>query len=313
MTDNLTLHYEYEEKAVEEIRKINLAYGYYPFFKNALEYSKESVKYAELELLENGFCVFDRFTFYNVINDITDFYLDLSDFEFEEFNDDYRNNSYQKCAIKWLYLKYIRDIVDLLSYISQIYEKYMRGTTDELYVKHLLMFFITMMSFNTMICHDNKRLEFIGLRSEEKRKYLLLFDKLESEGIHKIEFSDRAMFFHQSLDCIDRESVEDFQIRQENEINRIKQSSQTGCYIATCVYGSYDCPQVWTLRRFRDYKLSHSFIGCLFIKVYYTISPRLVKTFGEKALFRKFWRGFLDKLVKNLIDDGYDDTPYYDR
>ena len=28
-------------------------------------------------------------------------------------------------------------------------------------------------------------------------------------------------------------------------------SSSGGCYIATCVYGSYDCPEVWTLRRFR--------------------------------------------------------------
>ena len=27
---------------------------------------------------------------------------------------------------------------------------------------------------------------------------------------------------------------------------------KNGCYIATCVYENYDCPQVWTLRRFRD-------------------------------------------------------------
>ena len=33
-----------------------------------------------------------------------------------------------------------------------------------------------------------------------------------------------------------------------NETRKKKQ----GCYVATCVYGSYDCPQVWTLRRYRD-------------------------------------------------------------
>lgn len=27
-----------------------------------------------------------------------------------------------------------------------------------------------------------------------------------------------------------------------------KGAEKNGCYIATCVYGSYDCPQVWTLR-----------------------------------------------------------------
>ena len=31
-------------------------------------------------------------------------------------------------------------------------------------------------------------------------------------------------------------------------------SSGGGCYVATAVYGSYDCPQVWTLRRYRERK-----------------------------------------------------------
>ena len=33
---------------------------------------------------------------------------------------------------------------------------------------------------------------------------------------------------------------------------------KSGCYIATAVYGSYDCPQVWTLRRYRDYTLAET-------------------------------------------------------
>ena len=40
----------------------------------------------------------------------------------------------------------------------------------------------------------------------------------------------------------------DEQAEQHNETHGKKQ----GCYIATCVYGSYDCPQVWILRRYRD-------------------------------------------------------------
>ena len=43
-----------------------------------------------------------------------------------------------------------------------------------------------------------------------------------------------------------------------------RQKSRRGCYIATCVYGSYDCPQVWTLRRFRTACLAKTFsAGCL--------------------------------------------------
>lgn len=47
--------------------------------------------------------------------------------------------------------------------------------------------------------------------------------------------------------------------------------SNSGCYIATYVYGSYDCPQVWTLRRFRDYTLHETWYGRAFIKCYYAI------------------------------------------
>ena len=51
-----------------------------------------------------------------------------------------------------------------------------------------------------------------------------------------------------------------------------------GCYIATCVYGSYDCPEVWTLRRFRDEGLRKSRCGRAFVKLYYRISPALVRS-----------------------------------
>lgn len=86
-----------------------------------------------------------------------------------------------------------------------------------------------------------------------------------------------------------------------------------GCYVATCVYGSYDCPQVWTLRRYRDYTLAETWHGRAFIKAYYTISPTLVKWFGNTTWFKKLWRGKLDKMVKRLNNDGVLNTPYEDR
>ncbi len=85
-----------------------------------------------------------------------------------------------------------------------------------------------------------------------------------------------------------------------------------GCYIATCVYGSYDCPEVWTLRRFRDNSLAHTVAGKGFIKAYYATSPTLVKWFGKTKLFQRFWRGLLDKMVKKLNEKGIEDTRYYD-
>ncbi len=89
-------------------------------------------------------------------------------------------------------------------------------------------------------------------------------------------------------------------------------SDSQGCYIATAVYGSYDCPPVWTLRRFRDYKLARHWYGRLFIKVYYAISPKLIRKFGNTGWFQKIWRIRLDKMVSSLLDKGYEDTPYND-
>ncbi len=90
-------------------------------------------------------------------------------------------------------------------------------------------------------------------------------------------------------------------------------SSKTGCYIATAVYGSYDCPQVWTLRRFRDNTLDEAWYGRAFIKTYYAISPTLVKWFGETQWFKKLWRRPLDKLVTSLRCRGVENTPYIDK
>ncbi len=85
-----------------------------------------------------------------------------------------------------------------------------------------------------------------------------------------------------------------------------------GCYVATCVYGSYDCPEVWTLRRFRDDTLSATWYGRLFIRTYYAISPTLVKWFGNAIWFQKAVKPRLDKLVERLNKKGVSDKPYED-
>ena len=89
--------------------------------------------------------------------------------------------------------------------------------------------------------------------------------------------------------------------------------SSGGCYVATCVYGSYDCPEVWTLRRFRDGTLGSTWYGRAFIHTYYAVSPTLVKWFGETTWFKKMWRGTLDRMVQKLLDKGVENTPYEDK
>ena len=89
--------------------------------------------------------------------------------------------------------------------------------------------------------------------------------------------------------------------------------SSGGCYVATCVYGSYDCPQVWTLRRFRDNTLGQTWYGRAFVRTYYAISPTLVKWFGHTNWFKFMWKGTLDRMVSKLGANGVEDTPYEDK
>lgn len=87
---------------------------------------------------------------------------------------------------------------------------------------------------------------------------------------------------------------------------------KNGCYIATSVYGSYDCSQVWTLRRYRDCVLYTTWYGRMFVRLYYAISPTLVKLLGNTKWFKTLWKRKLDRMVKKLENQGFENTPYQD-
>ena len=117
---------------------------------------------------------------------------------------------------------------------------------------------------------------------------------------------DDVMKYHEKIKEIDPSYV----IPERPQPNS---NSSNGCYVATAVYGSYDCPQVWTLRRYRDYTLAKTWYGRAFIKTYYAISPTLVKWFGHTNWFKKMWKGKLDRMVSNLQSQGVKSTPYEDK
>lgn len=130
-----------------------------------------------------------------------------------------------------------------------------------------------------------------------------------------------------SSDYIDYEKVKDIIIQYEPDFDFSKYSkiiedfekttststtSSGGCYVATCVYGSYDCPEVWTLRRYRDNNVAKNWYGRLFIKIYYATSPTIIRFFGKTKWFKNMWKPKLDKMVRNLQNSGYKSTPYKD-
>lgn len=81
-------------------------------------------------------------------------------------------------------------------------------------------------------------------------------------------------------------------------------NGEDACYIATYIYGSYDCPNVWTLRHFRDNTLRKKYFGRLFIRSYYFISPKIILIFGKSKLFHWISRLLIEKLVGYLQMQG---------
>jgi len=138
--------------------------------------------------------------------------------------------------------------------------------------------------------------------------------KYESIGCFGIDpHSGKCTFYHENLGAVFSISNHpDFPIGGEVPAGVRMGKTSGGCYVATCVYGSYNCPEVWTLRRFRDNLLKHSWIGLNFIYIYYFISPKIVKSVGAYTWFNKLCKPLLDKLVQRLQIMGFNDTPYHD-
>lgn len=93
-------------------------------------------------------------------------------------------------------------------------------------------------------------------------------------------------------------------------LEKSKQQQSSGCYIATAVYGSYDCPEVWVLRRFRDRTLAKYVTGRAFIRTYYATAPIALRVLGRHS--GRLFRRPISTLVRALKARGYSEEPYAD-
>ena len=136
---------------------------------------------------------------------------------------------------------------------------------------------------------------------------------VEFENWHNITFGGALPTGHSNdWDNINKQNQSSSQNNSQPQFASQPSQKKGGCYIATFVYGSYDCPEVWVLRRFRDSILKRNSLGRIFIALYYIISPRLICIFGQRKWFNQFWRKRLDRLVKLAHNKGISDEKYND-
>lgn len=161
--------------------------------------------------------------------------------------------------------------------------------------------------FNNLFLFENNKLVsscYLKEIRKEIDKYLTKKDKTNTSYYFYLN-DEKIVSFNFS---VENEKLDQYLKDNNFDINTIK----GGCYIASCVYGSYNTKEVWTLRRYRDYKLSKNILGRLFIKIYYLISPLMLRLFSNQKWFISLNKKMLDKFVNKLNKEGYESTPYKD-
>lgn len=129
-------------------------------------------------------------------------------------------------------------------------------------------------------------------------KATMMLDALNKYAYRAIQFapSEQKSIYQASI----RETeafIQDARNGKYDVVSRNpKGESNIGCYIATAVYGSYTCEEVFQLRKFRDDYLSHYWLGRLFIRFYYAVSPTMAKRIRQDSLLGRAIRRFLDWL-----------------
>lgn len=131
----------------------------------------------------------------------------------------------------------------------------------------------------------------------------------QPRNLEAMEFPTRMRLFVSTM-----EAFSDAQLVQFGNSLGLEEgvapARNSGCYVATAVYGSYDAPEVLVLRHWRDTRLKASTIGRNFIRFYYATSPHLVKTMGSRKWFIALSRAGLDPLVRALKESGFSERRY---
>lgn len=157
-----------------------------------------------------------------------------------------------------------------------------------------------------LLVRDNKIVSGVGLNQVSNKEVGKYYNKSQTNKYSYYFYVTEENMVEMSFEN-ENATLEELLINKGFTVELVK----GGCYVATCVYGSYETSEVFTLRRFRDFSLKKNIFGRIFIKLYYFISPILVKMFGQTKWFNRVNKKVLDKLVNYLRKKGYKDSPYH--
>lgn len=90
------------------------------------------------------------------------------------------------------------------------------------------------------------------------------------------------------------------ELKKTLESKTSNNNSQSNCYVATMIYGNKNHLNVVLLRDYRDQILAKTTYGKIFIKLYYAISPLLVRKTKRNGFAYQLLKFFVERIVKKL-------------
>ncbi|MBN8835592.1 MAG: hypothetical protein BGO53_02260 [Sphingobacteriales bacterium 39-19] len=137
----------------------------------------------------------------------------------------------------------------------------------------------------------------IYIKSTEYAKGCIYEIHVDDELNHKIVLTTLDGNFLESMNTFFSKALE---INFSGKFDPKKEENKN-CYIATLCYGNQDAVQVLTFRDYRDKVLNKSFLGKIFVRVYYNISPKLIPYLKNKEQINKLIRTLiLDRIYRRL-------------
>ena len=107
-------------------------------------------------------------------------------------------------------------------------------------------------------------------------------------------YNEAAKWYQMAIQQGSRQAKENLKILK-------RQNKKSGCFVATACYGNYNAPEVLILRAYRDERLLTNWLGTVFVKFYYFVSPPLAKQIEKSEKVKKFIRKyFLIPIIKRV-------------
>lgn len=220
------------------------------------------------------------------------------------------------------YYGYMKDILN--EYRNQ--KKYFKGNS-ELFIRRLIQgrIYNSLKSKNYPIClfgfNEKQTVEIVPL---EEGNFFIKVEDLDDKQIEIINWittsesfltektTDQGVSFEVNTwicRSINKTSEKVFRILDEYygfeegeklyDYSLVDKSSK-GCFIATAAYGTPFSDEIKVLKNWRDASLKNSFLGNIFIEIYYSISPYIARVIENKNSLKRFTRKMLSPVIKHL-------------